>query len=78
MNATMAKSGFALKLRTIRRAKKLSQAQLAECAGVHRQVIARLELGENQPTWQTVLALAKALGCKPNDFMMNEDPCPES
>jgi DNA-binding XRE family transcriptional regulator len=34
--------------------------------GIHRQTIAQLETGVRQPTWETVQALARALGvdCK--------------
>jgi transcriptional regulator with XRE-family HTH domain len=69
MEAIMAPpSGFGVRLRTMREAAGLTQAQLGERAGMMRSVLARLELGMREPTWPTVLALSAALGCEPNDF----------
>jgi transcriptional regulator with XRE-family HTH domain len=53
---------FAARLRELRGAAKMTQHELAERSGLHRQVIAKLELGDNQPTWITVQKLAAALG----------------
>jgi transcriptional regulator with XRE-family HTH domain len=53
---------FAARLREVRAAAKMTQHELAERSGVHRQTIARLELGTREPTWETVQALARALG----------------
>ena len=55
-------SGFGVILRGLREAKELTQTQLADSAGMHRQAIAKLERGEREPQWPTVIALAKALG----------------
>ena len=59
-------SPFAARLREARAAAKMTQHELAERSGIHRQAIAKLELGDRQPTWETVQALARALGvdCK--------------
>jgi transcriptional regulator with XRE-family HTH domain len=67
----MEQTGFAGQLRAVRKAAGLTQVALAERSGIHRQIIARLELGTNQPTWATVVVLARALGCTPNDFLPN-------
>lgn len=56
-------------MRDIRTSVGMTQEELAEAAGISRSIIARLELGANQPTWQTVIALARELGCLPNDFL---------
>jgi DNA-binding XRE family transcriptional regulator len=53
---------FAARLRQLRAAAKMTQHELAERSGIHRQTIARIELGDHQPSWQTALALARALG----------------
>jgi transcriptional regulator with XRE-family HTH domain len=53
---------FARRLRQLRDAAGLTQGQLAEKAGLHRQGIAKLEMGDREPAWGTVQALAKALG----------------
>ena len=49
-------------LASIRRFPDLTQIQLAQAAGMHRQGIAKLEGGERSPTWDTVQKLAAALG----------------
>jgi transcriptional regulator with XRE-family HTH domain len=53
---------FAKRLRELRDAAKMTQTELAERAGSHRQTIAQLETGVRKPTWETVQALARALG----------------
>ena len=40
----------------------LTQAKLAEKAGMNRFGIAKLEQGVTEPRWETVRTLAKALG----------------
>jgi transcriptional regulator with XRE-family HTH domain len=69
MESLMLETGFADLLTSIRKAVGMTQTELANASGIHRQVIIRLEAGTNQPTWPTVVALAKALGCTPNDFL---------
>jgi transcriptional regulator with XRE-family HTH domain len=53
---------FADRLRELRGKAGLSQAELANRAGLHRFGISKLELGLREPTWATVQALALALG----------------
>lgn len=53
---------FAVKLKAMRRAAGLSQKSLAEKAGLHPMALAKLEQGQRGPAWETVQALAKALG----------------
>jgi transcriptional regulator with XRE-family HTH domain len=49
-------------LRRIRRAKDLTQQELAELAGVNYTTISRIESGEaKQVYWETAVKLAKAL-----------------
>jgi transcriptional regulator with XRE-family HTH domain len=59
---------FGLRLRALREAAELTQVQLGERADMHAHAIARLEAGRREPGWQTVLKLAEALACTPNDF----------
>lgn len=42
----------------------MSQRDLAEKSGVSREYIARIELGQHDPTLSTLEKLAKALGVK--------------
>ncbi|HTU21622.1 MAG TPA: helix-turn-helix transcriptional regulator [Gemmataceae bacterium] len=58
----MPASTFADRLRELREAAGLSQYALAKQADISKQAVSSLELGEREPTWATVQALAKALG----------------
>src|SRR5262245_5404023 len=55
-------TGFAARLRQLREAAGLTQAELAERAGLHLHGLTKLEQGYREPAWSTVKALAKALG----------------
>ncbi len=55
-------STFGQKLRELREAAGLTQAELAERAGMNPFGVAKLEQGQREPSWATVLALAGALG----------------
>lgn len=63
-----ADTGFGDRLKELREAAGLSQAALAEAAGLNRFGVAKLEQGVREPGWSTVLALAAALTVTPNDF----------
>jgi transcriptional regulator with XRE-family HTH domain len=52
----------------------LTQAELAEAAGLSREQVARLEVGESEPRLSTIKRLAGALGCDPAlIFPLNDD-----
>jgi transcriptional regulator with XRE-family HTH domain len=53
---------FAMRLRQLRRAKKITQEELAQKAKVSVSYIAHLETGRHDPRVSTVQKLAKALG----------------
>jgi transcriptional regulator with XRE-family HTH domain len=53
---------FAGRLRELREAAGWTQSELAERAGLTRDGVAHLEQGRRKPGWETVLALAEALG----------------
>ena len=52
---------LATRLRTLRLARGLSQAQVAAKAGLSREYLARLETARQDPTLGTLEKLAKAL-----------------
>jgi transcriptional regulator with XRE-family HTH domain len=52
---------FGKALRSIRKAKRTTQRDLAVFARLDRSYISSLELGESSPTLATMLALCKAL-----------------
>jgi transcriptional regulator with XRE-family HTH domain len=77
MIATMpSKTGFGPRLRALRTAAGLTQVELASLAGIHHHSLTKLEAGERDPNWATVLALAAALKCEPNDFVAPPEPPP--
>lgn len=49
-------------LRTARRRAALSQRALANRAGTSQSVVARIELGETSPGWETIVRLVEAAG----------------
>ena len=48
----------------------LTQAQLAERAGLHISAVTRFEQGWREPSLATAAELAKALGVKVDEFLM--------
>ncbi|MBI3469228.1 MAG: helix-turn-helix transcriptional regulator [Planctomycetes bacterium] len=59
---------FSLRLKSLREAAGLKQAELAHRAGLSVQAIAALEQGARRPTWQTVRRLAIALDVGEEEF----------
>ena len=53
-----------MRLKELRAKRKMSQADLSEASGLSREYIARLELGQQDPTLGTLEKLAKALKVK--------------
>lgn len=64
----------ARRLRALRVAHVLTQADLAELSGVGRATIARIELGTVTPHPRTIRALAAALDAVPASFVEDESP----
>ena len=55
---------FGQVVRELRRQKGLSQEELADLCGLHRNAIGLLERGERAPLVETVFALSRGLGIK--------------
>jgi len=53
---------FGEKVRKLRRARGLSQEELAFRAGIHRNYLGGIERGERNPALDNIAAIAKALG----------------
>lgn len=51
-------------LKKARNAAKLSQRELARKARTAQSVVARIELGTTNPTWETLSRLMRAAGCE--------------
>lgn len=62
-------TGLGGRLRALREGRGLTQAQLAEAAGVSLRALSYYEGGTAQPVWPVVIALARALGATPNDLL---------
>jgi transcriptional regulator with XRE-family HTH domain len=60
---------FGRRLRELREAAALTQAQLADRAGMHPQAVVKLERGEREPSWASAVALAEALGVDCRAFL---------
>lgn len=60
---------FADRVRRYREAEGLTQQELADKAGVHRNAISRWETGYSRPTVPWLLKLSEALGVEPSAFL---------
>ncbi|MFA5775832.1 MAG: helix-turn-helix transcriptional regulator, partial [Ilumatobacteraceae bacterium] len=60
---------LAERLYQFRQQNELSQARLAEIAGVDRKTINRIENGHFSPALDTIVRLCVALGVKPADLL---------
>ncbi|WP_366090367.1 helix-turn-helix transcriptional regulator [uncultured Dechloromonas sp.] len=61
---------FGKVLRERRKASSLSQEKLALEADLERVYVSLLENGHKQPTFQTMLKLARALNCTASDLVV--------
>jgi transcriptional regulator with XRE-family HTH domain len=53
------------RIRACREAQQLSQEELAERAGLHRNYVGLVERGERTASVKTIFALARGLGLQP-------------
>ncbi len=65
--------GKNIKMMETRKAKGLSQQQLANLLGVSRQTINAIEKGDYNPTIRLCVGIAKVLGLTLNDLFWDED-----
>jgi len=64
---------FGQLLRATRKAHKLRLGQLAEKANTGVKHLGRIERGEKQPSFELIIALAKAMNVSPSVFFRFED-----
>lgn len=64
------------RIRRLRRARAMTQAELAAAAGVSDVTVVRWEGGGNVPQLTKVRAIAKALGVKPIDILGPDEAPP--
>lgn len=63
---------FARNVRALRKAKKLSQEEAAERAGMNARAWQKVELGEagkQGPTLRTIVKVARGLGVEPHELL---------
>lgn len=73
MAARKKRETFADRLRALREVAGISQYRLAKLSGLSKQAVSYLESGQYQPSWETVQALAKALGVTCEAFVVDDD-----
>lgn len=56
-------------IKKLRKRLGLTQVQVAEKANIHVNFFARIERGEENPTYETLEKLAKALEVKSSEFL---------
>lgn len=64
-------------LREIRNSLRMTQADLSQRAGIKQPTISAIENGVNKPAIETLLLLAKALGCTVSDLIGETSPKPQ-
>ncbi len=65
------------KIYTLRRAKGLSQEQLAEKIGVSRQAVSKWETGASVPELEKLLALSECFGVSVSELVSDEAEAPK-
>ncbi|WP_431918127.1 helix-turn-helix domain-containing protein [Micromonospora wenchangensis] len=65
---------FGQRVRDLRQARRLSQEDLAELAGVHRTYVSSLERGQRNVGLDNILAIAAALGVPASELFTEEVP----
>jgi transcriptional regulator with XRE-family HTH domain len=64
--------GLGARLRELRRARALTQEELAQKAGVSPSTIVDIERGKHEPQIRTLRKLAKALETTPDKLVLGE------
>lgn len=64
---------FGKALRKLRKCAKLTQEQLAFEANIQRVYVSTLELGQKQPSLDTIFKLAKGLNCSASDLIRHTE-----
>jgi transcriptional regulator with XRE-family HTH domain len=63
---------FGKRVRSLRRAAKITQEDAAERAQLNAKYLGEIERGEKRPSFEAILALAKALDASPAAFFQFE------
>jgi DNA-binding XRE family transcriptional regulator len=68
---------FGKRVRSVRKAAKITQEEAAEAAGLNSKYFGEVERGEKQPSLKAILAFAKALRVSPATFFQFEEDTDE-
>lgn len=68
--AAAGRSSLGQRVRRLRESTGMTQGSLAEAAGVGRVTLVRIENGEQSPRYETIVALANALGRPTADLLV--------
>ena len=60
---------FGKNLKLVRSAKQLTQKDVAKVSGMHVNYYARIERGEENPSFEAIEKIVKALGVKSSDVL---------
>ena len=66
--------GIGARLRQARKARKVTQLELAARTGVAHSTVVRIERGQAKPTIETVAKFAEALGVDPKWLAFGDEP----
>ena len=73
--AASGRSSLAERIRQLRGSARMTQDRLASAAGIGRITLVRIEKGERSPRYETLVALATALGRAPAELLVSaSDP----
>ena len=71
-------AAFGQIIRDLRKRKGLSQEDLADRSGLHRNAVGLLERGERTPSIETLFALSHGLGIKASTLIAKLEANPDS
>ena len=71
--ALAGRQSIGVRIRQFREAAKLTQVALAQAAGIGRVTLVRIENGEQSPRYETLVALAQALGRPMGELLGGEE-----
>jgi transcriptional regulator with XRE-family HTH domain len=69
MSTSRERKAFGNRMRTLRKARGLSQEALGDEAGLHRTYIGAIERGEQNISLDNINKIAKALKVKPSELL---------
>jgi transcriptional regulator with XRE-family HTH domain len=74
----VADSTIGKRLKELRERVSLSMYELARQSGVSGATLSRIEQGDRDPSWSTIVKLARALGVSVAEFDVGDQPREES